>query len=81
MLYAVALWVAGIGEGLMTRDFNADGTLTYAFIEILQSKYPYYAMRLVGGTIYFAGMLIMLYNVWKTIAEQKAQPVPIMEPA
>ena len=39
-LYAVSMWVAGIGEGLMSRAVNPDGTLTYAFIEIMASKYP-----------------------------------------
>ena len=38
-------------------------------------------MWLVGGLIFFAGMIIMLYNVWKTVSEQKAQPVAVMEPA
>ena len=81
VLYAVALWVAGIGEGLMSRAVNSDGTLTYAFIEILASKYPYYAMRLVGGLVYFSGMIIMAYNVWKTIAKEKPAPVAVMDPA
>ena len=72
---------AGIGEGLMSRAVNADGTLTYAFIEILASKYPYYAMRLLGGTVYFFGMCVMAYNVFKTIAKEKPVPVAVMEPA
>ena len=81
VLYAVSLWVAGIGEGLMSRAVNADGTLTYAFIEILSSKYPYYAMRLLGGAVYFFGICVMAYNVFKTIAKEKPVPVAVMEPA
>ena len=80
VLYAVALWVAGIGEGLMSRAVNSDGTLTYAFIEILASKYPYYGMRLLGGVIFFVGMIIMAYNVWKTISKEKPAPVAVMDP-
>jgi cytochrome c oxidase cbb3-type subunit 1 len=81
VLYAVSLWVAGIGEGLMSRAVNADGTLTYAFIEILASKYPYYAMRLLGGAVYFFGMCVMAYNVFRTISKEKPVPVAVMEPA
>jgi cytochrome c oxidase cbb3-type subunit 1 len=81
VLYAVALWVAGIGEGLMSRAVNNDGTLTYAFIEILASKYPYYGMRLVCGLVFFPGMIIMAYNVWKTISNNKPAPVAVMDPA
>jgi len=77
----VSLWVAGIGEGLMSRAVNNDGTLTYAFIEILDSKYPYYGMRLVGGLVFFIGMLIMAYNVWKTISNEKPATVAVMDPA
>jgi cytochrome c oxidase cbb3-type subunit 1 len=81
VLYAVSMWVAGIGEGLMSRAVNADGTLTYAFIEILESKYPYYGMRLLGGLVYFVGMIAMAYNVYKTVAKEKPVPVAVMDPA
>ena len=81
VLYAVSMWVAGIGEGLMSRAVNADGTLTYAFIEILSSKYPDYCMRLLGGLVYFVGMVVMAYNVYKTVAKEKPVPVAVMDPA
>ena len=81
VLYAVALWVAGIGEGLMSRAVNDDGTLTYAFNEILAAKYPYYGMRLLGGLIFFVGMIIMAYNVWKTISKEKPAAVAVLDPA
>ena len=81
VLYAVSMWVAGVGEGLMSRAVNDDGTLTYAFIEILAAKYPYYGMRLVGGLVFFSGMIIMAYNVWKTVSDKKPVPVAVMDPA
>ena len=68
VLYITSMWIAGVMQGLMWRATNADGTLTYAFIESIKSTYPYYAVRLAGGTLVFAGMLLMAYNVWKTIA-------------
>ena len=46
---------------------NDDGTLTYAFIESIKATYPYYVMRLGGGLLFLVGMLIMVYNVYKTI--------------
>jgi cytochrome c oxidase cbb3-type subunit 1 len=81
VLYAVALWVAGITQGLMWRAVNADGTLTYSFVESLKATYPYYGLRLVGGLLFFSGMLIMAYNVWKTISNTKPVPVAVLDPA
>lgn len=67
VLYIVAMWVSGIMQGLMWRAVNTDGTLTYSFVESLARMYPYYTIRLVGGLLFFIGMLIMAYNVYKTI--------------
>ena len=72
VLYIAAMWIAGVMQGLMWRAVNADGTLTYSFAEAVKATYPYYMVRLLGGFIFFAGMLIMAYNVWKTIAGQRA---------
>ena len=59
-------------QGLMWRAMNADGTLTYSFAEAVKATYPYHMVRLLGGVIFLAGMLLMAYNVWKTIAGQRA---------
>jgi cytochrome c oxidase cbb3-type subunit 1 len=72
VLYISAMWIAGVMQGLMWRAVNADGTLTYSFAEGVKATYPYYTVRLLGGFIFFAGMLIMVYNVWKTVAGQRA---------
>jgi len=68
VLYIVSMWIAGVAQGLMWRATNADGTLTYSFAQSVAAMYPFYTIRLVGGTLFFVGMLIMAYNVWKTIA-------------
>ena len=81
VLYAVSMWVSGITQGLMWRAVNDDGTLTYSFVESLKVTYPYYTLRLLGGLVFFAGMLIMVYNVYKTVKEGKVAPVAVMEPA
>jgi cytochrome c oxidase cbb3-type subunit 1 len=65
----------------MWRAVNADGTLTYSFVESVKASYPFYAIRLLGGTMYLAGMLIMAWNVWKTVAGSKAVDAPVMAPA
>jgi cytochrome c oxidase cbb3-type subunit 1 len=64
-------------QGLMWRAVNSDGTLTYSFVESVKASYPYWTIRLVGGTMFFAGMLIMAYNVFKTTQMGKAYDAPI----
>ena len=81
VLYAVSMWISGINQGLMWRALNDDGTLTYSFIESLEFTYPFYGIRLLGGLVFFSGMLLMAYNVWKTIASAKPVPVPVLQPA
>ena len=81
VLYAVSMWVSGITQGLMWRAVNDDGTLTYAFIESLNATYPYYGLRLLGGLVFFSGMLIMVYNVYMTVRDTKPKPVAVLEPA
>jgi cytochrome c oxidase cbb3-type subunit 1 len=82
VLYIASMWMAGVMQGLMWRAVNADGTLTYSFIESLNATYPYYAVRLLGGTLFLLGMFIMAYNVWKTIAGARdVAPQPVIEPA
>jgi cytochrome c oxidase cbb3-type subunit 1 len=69
VLYIAAMWIAGVMQGLMWRAINADGTLTYSFIESVERTYPFYYVRVLGGAMFLTGMVIMLYNVLKTIGE------------
>src|SRR6267154_2998420 len=68
VLYVAAMWIAGVMQGLMWRATNADGTLTYTFVEVLKATYPYYAVRLTGGVLVLCGMFLLAYNVWKTVS-------------
>jgi cytochrome c oxidase cbb3-type subunit 1 len=77
VLYVVSMWIAGVMQGLMWRATNPDGTLTYTFVESLKATYPYYGMRLVGGLLFLIGMLIMAWNVWRTVKD----PTPAIAPA
>jgi cytochrome c oxidase cbb3-type subunit 1 len=67
VLYIAALWVNGLMQGLMWRAVNDDGTLTYTFMESVYASYPGYVVRLIGGTIFLLGMLLMAYNVIRTV--------------
>ena len=73
VLYVAAMWVAGVMQGLMWRATNADGTLTYTFVEALKATYPYYVVRLLGGLLVLGGMFIMAYNVRRTIARRRVR--------
>jgi len=70
ILYVAAMWVSGIMQGLMWRAIDDDGTLTYAFIEVVMATHPFYVIRLCGGLLYLTGMFVMLLNVFMTIKEK-----------
>jgi len=82
VLYVASMWIAGVMEGLMWRTINPDGlTLTYTFIQSLEYKWTFYVIRLLGGTLYFAGLIILLWNTVKTIAASKPFEAPVLTPA
>ena len=81
VLYIASMWIAGVMQGLMWRATNADGTLTYSFVESVKASYPFWTIRLVGGLLFLTGMLLMAFNTFKTIASGKAVNAPVLEPA
>jgi cytochrome c oxidase cbb3-type subunit 1 len=82
VLYIASMWIAGLMQGLMWRAVNADGTLTYTFVEALKATRPYYMGRLAGGLCFLLGMLVMAYNVFKTIraGAPAVETVPALRP-
>ena len=67
VLYVVAMWVAGVTQGLMWRDITPEGLLKYPnFVDTVTRLMPFYWIRLVGGLMYLTGVLIMAYNFIKT---------------
>ena len=81
VFYIAAMWIAGVMQGLMWRATNADGTLTYSFVESLNATYPYYLGRLFGGVLALSGMLIMAWNVYRTYQQVPAiAPQPLLPP-
>jgi cytochrome c oxidase cbb3-type subunit 1 len=81
VLYIASMWISGVMQGLMWRATNPDGTLTYSFVESVKASYPFWAIRVLGGVLFLTGMLIMFYNMVKTIAGQKAYDAPVLAPA
>jgi cytochrome c oxidase cbb3-type subunit 1 len=77
VLYVVAMWINGIGQGLMWRAFNEDGTLTFSFLETVTFSHGGYVMRFIGGALFLSGMLVMAYNTYRTI--KAAGQVPAVE--
>ena len=67
VLYIVAMWVNGITQGLMWRAVNEDGTLTYSFMESVAASDVGYIVRAVGGGFFVLGMLVMAWNVYRTV--------------
>ncbi len=67
VIYVVAMWVAGITQGLMWRALDESGQLQYAsFMDTVEVLQPFYWLRLVGGVLYLLGLLVMAYNMFKT---------------
>ena len=81
VLYIVAMWISGVMQGLMWRAVNEDGTLTYSFVESLEAMYPFYFVRFLGGALFLCGMLVMAYNVVKTVSGARPVDAPVPQTA
>ncbi len=84
VFYVVPIYVAGVTEGMMWKQFNKDGFLQYPnFLEVVQSILPMYLLRAVGGTLYIGGVALMAFNLYKTaksgqfVPDQEAQAAPL----
>ena len=70
LFYVIPLYWAGFAQGSMWKQFTEEGFLKYPnFLETVTQILPMYAMRVVGGTLYLAGVFIMVYNLAKTVAK------------
>jgi cytochrome c oxidase cbb3-type subunit I/II len=75
LFYIIPLYVAGVTEGLMWKQFTKDGFLQYPnFLEIVIQILPMYELRAVGGSLYITGYLLMLYNLYRTAKAGKFVP-------
>ena len=73
ILYITALWVSGIGQGLMLRAFDEYGNLAYTFVETVVFMHGPLVARAVGGLFFLSGMLIMAYNIYMTVTRAKQE--------
>lgn len=85
LFYAVPMYWAGFTQSLMWKDFTEEGVLKYPnFLETVLQIMPMYKLRALGGALYLAGALLMVFNLFKTIkgstllADEEAQ-APALE--
>lgn len=78
MLYIVAMWGAGVSQGLLWLSVDEIGELSFSFTDIMASMKPFYALRLIAGLIFLAGTCLMAYNLFKTLAGRN--PVMVQAP-
>ena len=77
VFYAASMWVAGIMQGLMWREYGADGYLVNTFAESVAALHPMYLLRAFGGLLYLTGAGIMTANVWLTILGRQREEAPL----
>jgi cytochrome c oxidase cbb3-type subunit 1 len=83
MLYIMAMWGAGVSQGLLWLSVDEIGELSFSFKDIMSSMTPFYTLRLIAGLIFLIGTVLMAYNLYKTVAGKKAVKVsvPPVDPA
>jgi cytochrome c oxidase cbb3-type subunit I/II len=70
IMYALPMYVAGFTQASMWKQFKPDGTLQYGnFLETVTQIMPMYWMRAVGGTLYLTGVIVLVYNIIKTVQQ------------
>jgi cytochrome c oxidase cbb3-type subunit 1 len=79
VFYAASMWVAGITQGLMWREYGADGYLVNSFAETIVALKPMYWLRAFGGLLYLIGALLMVANVWLTIVGRLREEAPLTD--
>ncbi len=77
VIYASSMWVSGIMQGLMWREYDSQGFLVYSFAESVAAMHPFYVIRAFGGALYLAGGLIMCWNIYQTIKGNRRDEAPM----
>ena len=67
ILYVLAMWGAGVSQGVLWLSLDELGELRYSFTDIMAAMNPYYLLRLLAGLIFLLGALLMAYNFSMTI--------------
>jgi cytochrome c oxidase cbb3-type subunit 1 len=79
VFYTASMWVAGLTQGLMWREYGADGYLVNSFAETIAAIHPMYLLRAFGGLLYLSGALIFAFNIAMTIAGRLRQEPAMTE--
>ncbi|WP_053406507.1 cytochrome-c oxidase, cbb3-type subunit I [Persicobacter sp. CCB-QB2] len=70
VFYAIPMYVSGVTQGLMWRQFTIEGVLQYGnFLDTVTQIIPFYVLRAFGGFLYLGGAFIMAYNLYQTAAQ------------
>jgi len=84
IFYALPMYVSGVTQSLMWKEFNPEGFLVYKnFLETTVQILPLHGLRATGGLLYLTGAIIMTYNLVKTayagsfIANEPAEAAPL----
>jgi cytochrome c oxidase cbb3-type subunit I/II len=84
LFYAIPMYWAGFMQSLMWKEFTEEGLLKYPnFLETVIQIKPMYAARSLGGLLYLAGVIMMTYNIFKTVkagsflANEEAEAAPL----
>jgi len=81
LIYSVSMWIAGVQQASMWHSLDADGSLTYSFVEVLAELYPYWTVRALSGVIYLAGVLVFVYNLYMTAGSRQPAAAPAAQSA
>jgi cytochrome c oxidase cbb3-type subunit I/II len=74
LLYIVAIYAAGVTQGLMWRAFDETGRLAYPdFVETVVRILPMYWVRVLGGLLFVGGMVCCLINLLMTWRSRPAE--------
>jgi cytochrome c oxidase cbb3-type subunit 1 len=79
MLYILAMWGAGVSQGLLWLSLDRIGELSFSFKDIMASMPPYYLLRLVAGLVFLGGTILMAYNLFMTIKGRRT--IEVQPPA
>ncbi len=70
LFYAIPMYWSGWTQSLMWKEFTSVGTLAWGnFLDTVLQLMPMYVVRMLGGTLYFVGVCIGVYNLYKTAAQ------------
>ncbi|QNL48694.1 cytochrome-c oxidase, cbb3-type subunit I [Olivibacter sp. SDN3] len=84
LFYAIPMYWAAVVQGLMWKEFTPEGVLKYpTFLTTTLQIIPMHMMRAIGGALYLGGVILMTYNLVRTmkkgtlLANEPAQAMPL----